>query len=356
MSERSSADVGRAWSEFCRSLERATVAMEAQHLELDDLDRADGLRFLGRLTRTALEVLDPHDAAGRPMFASIAVTYGIPSPDDVFLRCTVDSSLEYRIAGRRNTVPFLAFSAQSAGRAARPGSSSHLDEKRLEVDADGSFEIAVSAREQPGNWLKLTPDAHAIVVRQTFLRRDQEQAAELDIACLQPQPASEAVTWDRVTRRLGVAAAQCNTLAAFWPDWVGGFAEFADVNEFFMFDEATHIAMGGDPQVRAMLCRWRLDRGEALVVTLRPPRCEYWNAQLATIWTEPIESRTGTSARNVADVVAEADGSVRLVVVDRDPGVPNWLDTGGRRQGTMVVRWVNADAHPVPATEVVAID
>jgi len=34
--------------------------------------------------------------------------------------------------------------------------------------------------------------------------------------------------------------------------------------------------------------------------------------------------------------------------------VENWLDTGGRLEGYMLVRWVLADGPPHPTTEVVA--
>jgi hypothetical protein len=104
-----------------------------------------------------------------------------------------------------------------------------------------------------------------------------------------------------------------------------------------------------------MLSRWRLDADHALVVTFSPPRCDYWNAQLGTILTEPLEPITGVSARNVTEVTPEPDGSVRIVVAGRDPGFVNWLDTAGHTQGTMIVRWLNADGRPIPQTEVVAI-
>jgi hypothetical protein len=35
-----------------------------------------------------------------------------------------------------------------------------------------------------------------------------------------------------------------------------------------------------------------------------------------------------------------ADGSYVIVISGRDPGVPNWLDTGGHRQGTIFWRYL----------------
>jgi hypothetical protein len=52
---------------------------------------------------------------------------------------------------------------------------------------------------------------------------------------------------------------------------------------------------------------------------------------------------------------ARADGSVRLVVAGRHPGVENWLDTAGHRRGTMCLRWVGAKEHPDPSVRLVKL-
>jgi hypothetical protein len=54
-------------------------------------------------------------------------------------------------------------------------------------------------------------------------------------------------------------------------------------------------------------------------------------------------------------------GSFRIVISQQDPGVPNWLDTGGHRRGTMFWRFLLPKEDPetprcrvVPVTEVAA--
>ena len=37
---------------------------------------------------------------------------------------------------------------------------------------------------------------------------------------------------------------------------------------------------------------------------------------------------------------------IRLVVAHRDPGVPNWLDTGGHREGFLTPRWAYSETPP----------
>ncbi len=56
---------------------------------------------------------------------------------------------------------------------------------------------------------------------------------------------------------------------------------------------------------------------------------------------------------NKHTAVYEHDGSVLIVVAHEDPGVPNWINTVGHRQGTMCFRWIRAKEHPQPRTRVV---
>ena len=51
----------------------------------------------------------------------------------------------------------------------------------MRIEADGRFELIVSQREQPGNWLPMSPETNSINVRQTFQDRRTERAAELRI-------------------------------------------------------------------------------------------------------------------------------------------------------------------------------
>ena len=70
---------------------------------------------------------------------------------------------------------------------------------------------------------------------------------------------------------------------------------------------------------------------------------------------ESLDYRYHTIALNHAQVRARPDGSVRLVVSHRDPGLPNWIETAGHRRGTMCLRWVGAERHPEPTTRVVKL-
>jgi hypothetical protein len=347
-----------AWAGFAAQLVSAATVLERPELDLDDQDRSEGRRFLGQLTRIALRSLEAPPDPLAPRFVAFGppdVTYGIPNPDNLYQRAAVDPACTYRIRGRRNSVHFLSFGAQAPGVAARPGTASHLDGTHLSLDKDGSFEIVASAEPRDGSWLELTPKTRTIMVRQTFLDRSVEMAAELEIDCIGgARPTASQRTVPDAATQLGRAAQQVVSLAAFWADWVVAFSERADINEMFIVDDATHLAIGGDPEVRTPLGRWRLGPDEALVIELHPPVCDYWNVQLANIWSEPLDA-AGPTWLNARSAVLDAAGGCRVVVAAHDPGVANWLDSGGHHQGLTTVRWVRAAHHPVPGCRVIPL-
>ena len=100
---------------------------------------------------------------------------------------------------------------------------------------------------------------------------------------------------------------------------------------------------------------WDLADDEALIIEVTPPPALYWSLSIGNQWWETIDYARHQSSLNGHQAVLD-DGVFRAVVAHRDPGVANWLDTAGKRRGPGMVRWVRADAAPVPTTRVVAFD
>jgi hypothetical protein len=357
----SDVDAKSAWESYCAALAEAGRIFDVAGDRLDDIDHAEALRFLSRLGRMAMRGLEAPADLQRPVQAPMGppdITFGIPNPDNLYRSAAIDGNRTYRIRGRRNSIHFLSIAAQAPGWvAATPGSRRHLDGTDLVTDADGSFEIILSAEEHDGNWIQLAPEVRSIMVRQTYLDRGKETAADLELECLDPDPVQprEPMVLASTAERLIAAAAVVDQMASFWWDWSTDFTNHGALNTFWMHDEAKHLAIGGDPQVRTPLMRWRIAEDEALVIDLRPPPCDYWNIQICNIWSEPIDPRTGRTDLNASSATATGDGEFRVIVSDADPGVPNWLDTAGHRQGLVSVRWVRAAELPLPSTEVVPI-
>jgi hypothetical protein len=136
--------------------------------------------------------------------------------------------------------------------------------------------------------------------------------------------------------------------------WATEFEKHA--NELPRFDPERALRAGGDPNIAYYHSYWRLGDGEALVVEARPPACDYWNFQLTNHWLESLDYRYWQIHVNKHTARLAPDGSVRVVIAHEDPGVPNWLNTCGHRQGAMCWRWIRAASHPQPTTRVVPLE
>jgi hypothetical protein len=241
----------------------------------------------------------------------------------------------------------------SYGSGGRMGQSGYLEGSDLHIDPDGSLEIVLSCSEQPGNWLRMEPDTSSLIVRQTFQDRKSETIADLHIERLGAGGPPQPITPGFIDRGLAAASAYVNGTAALFAEWAEGFAQH--INQLRMLDPAVARAAHGDPNICYFHGYWELGPGEALVIEVTPPRCEYWNFQLNNHWMESLDYRYHQIAVNHHGARYRPDGSVRIVVAHQDPGVDNWIDTAGHSRGTMCLRWIRADHHPQPTTRVVRV-
>jgi hypothetical protein len=349
---------GTSWSEFCRALERAGSVVLRPGSPRDAFDRAEGWRYLTRLTRLAaeafLECADPRaPVLRRP--AHETAKLGADNPDNHYLAAAVSGRLEYRVWGRRGSVHYLGFGTYAGryGSTGRSGQTGYLEASELEIGPDGRFELRLSSEPRPGNWLRMEPDTSSLIVRQTFLDRSRETPAELAIERLGADGPPPPVTPASVDEGLRAAASWIEGTASLFADWAERFARRP--NQLPPFDPALAAAAHGDPNIRYFHGYWELASDEALVIEFVPPRCEYWNFQLNNHWMESLDYRHHRIALNHHQARARPDGSVRIVVAHRDPRVENWIETAGHRRGTMCLRWVRADADPRPRTRVVKL-
>ena len=84
---------------------------------------------------------------------------------------------------------------------------------------------------------------------------------------------------------------------------------------------------------------WDLADDECLLLEMTvPPVPRYWGIQTASPLYATLDHVHRHSSLTRAQTVADDDGKVRVILAHRDPGVPNWLDTLGHRQGILMFR------------------
>ena len=349
---------GSSWADFCEKLKSAGNIILREGSPKDPFDRAEGFRYLSRLTRVALESYIEYADPAAPVLrrpAHETVKIGADNPDNYYQSAAISGRYEYRIRGKRGTVHYLGFGTYvgSYGSGGRMGQSGYLEGSDLQIEPDGSFEIIMSCDPKPGNWLPMEPDTSSLIVRQTFQDRDAEKIAELQIERLGAHGPPKPPTPEFIDRGLAAASAYVAGTASLFAEWAEGFAKH--INQLPEFDPAVARAAHGDPNICYFHGYWELGADEALVIEVTPPKCDYWNFQLNNHWMESLDYRYHQIAINHYGARYRKDGSVRIVVAHQDSGVDNCIDTAGHRRGTMGLRWIRADAHPHPTTRVIKL-
>ena len=190
---------GTIWNEFCDTLKSAGNVILRGSSPGDAFNRAEGYRYLSRLVRLALEKFVEHDDPATPRFYRLSHEtgkIGCDNPDSFYQNAAISGQYEYRLSGTRGTVAYLGFGTYYGqyGSKARSGCSGYLEAGDLQTDADGRFEIILSCKNKPGNWLPMEPDTSMLIVRQNFLDRENESPAELSLerinAAGPPEPLS----------------------------------------------------------------------------------------------------------------------------------------------------------------------
>ncbi len=353
---------GAAWRELCDALKNAGDIVLADPAA-DPLTRAEGFRYLSRLTRAALQTFVEHNDPRAPVLQRVVhetAKMGADNPDIVYFNAAVSGAVDYRIRGRRGSVHYLSFATQVGhyGKGQGMPPTGQIDSSSLAVRADGSFEVLLSstppaALAEGQSYLPMTPETGTVIVRQIRLR-PEEVLAELVIERLGEGARPEPLTPELLDAGFQSTAMLVNGAAMLFSAWTRMFQEHE--NQLPRFDPEISNRFGGLADVAYYHSYWRLAPDEALVIDAKPPPCDHWNFQLNNHWMESLDYRYFRIHTNSARATQRADGSVRVVVAHQDPGVDNWLETAGHTFGTMCFRWVRPEGEPPqPSCRVVRV-
>ena len=342
---------GKAWEDFCDNLKTAGAALLYPGTPRDPFNQAEGLRYLSRLTRGGLEAFVEFSDPAFPVLRRTAhetVKLGADNPDNYYFNARISGDYEYRIRGKRNTVHYIGFFTQNGDYGSTGGLApcGALEHTALKTAPDGSFEIILSLRPRGDNWLKISPETTMVMVRQTFLDRFTEVPAEVTIENLDGRTAPSPVTPRQMDEGLQNAAMFVAGASLLFARWARDFQEHT--NQLPVFDPKISNAAGGDASIIYHHSHWKLEAHEMLEIRILPPECDSWNFQLNNYWMESLDYRYFTICINKASAIYEPDGSVVIRVAHADPGLPNWINTCGHSEGTMLLRWYRPAGDAVP--------
>ena len=346
---------GTAFEDMLGGLRHAAALVAGARAPASPVDRAAGYRhllvLLGLAVDEALRPSNPYDPFFAPANVDAVLKWGMDCPDAAYTGAALHGDATYRVRGKRGTARYLGFQVMAGIE-----SSVNVVADDLDIAADGSFEIVLSAKEHPGNWMALSPRTSSLVVRQFFYDWDSEEPAQLDIECLEPGPTwpdPEPLSPAGVARQLTAIGKFLEASITFWLD-VEDSGRAQGINVFRQ--PAALTSMGAAAENVSVWGSWELDEDQALVIEVTPPEALYWSVSLGNHWWETIDYANRQSSLNGHQATIDDDGVFRAVVSHSDPGVANWLDTAGQRLGPVIFRWLRAEGAPVPTTRVVAVE
>jgi len=333
-----------SYDRYVAAIDTARDTIHASPFARDVADRELGEQFLRTVVDWSLSMALGLEL-GYPIMQLLPLPdmrLGYNNPDNLYFVARVSGTGSYRISGLRGTSIGLLLLAlhELPGNGAGSGvTTGYLTGDDLEVDADGSYSIHLSAeRPAHGTWFPLAPETDNLLVRFTFQDWSRERPGSMNISRLDPPEARPfEMTADDAATILDDAAQSIVLQSAFYREYGTGLSALP-ANTML----APREARGEGVHARQWNTsgRFELEPDEALVVTITDaPQARYSDIMLSDPWLNTFEFIAHQVSLNRAQTRADDDGRLRFVVSAQDPGVPNWLDTTGQTHGILFARW-----------------
>jgi len=258
--------------------------------------------------------------------------WGIDNPDTIYRVIPISGEERYQIHGRvgerRMTENYFTLWDENMT------TVDVLSGHDLVLDDDRSFTVTVDAEpagDRP-NHVQSSPAAREFYIRDVMLDWSADEPNALRIERLGDPPPAPPRTVDE---EADLAAQYMQRFADFTLGLSRGMLRRRP-NEFSLAYSAdkggalrNQFYVGG---------HFRLEEGEAFAIHVQDGGAAYFVVPLANVWGTTLDILDRTSSLNKAQSVANPDGSYTYVLCPEDPGVHNWIDTCGMREGMLTLR------------------
>ena len=250
-------------------------------------------------------------------------------------------SVQFSLEAIRGTPGGIGMTHQSSATPDMGNQIAILEDVNMDVAENGTFVVTIGPESADAgrNHMKLTPGPVNLVVRDT-LSDWAEEPTVVEIRRLSGPAAKAPPTEKELVDRL---VTDLPEWVRFWANfntaWLGGLKDNQIKGPAPREGGWGYLAAG----------RFNLTDQDAIVITTTDQGAKATGFQITNPWMiMPSDARKALLSLNKGQVARNPDGSVTYVLSRRDPGVANWIDTGGLAQGIFIIRWegVARDADP----------
>jgi hypothetical protein len=279
------------------------------------------------------------------------------NPDFIYGTASIDGGGSYVITGERGDGLFLLLDIVAGGLGVMEmlgASLGTLDLGALTLDGEGRFSLLLGADKPAGwagDWHQLDPSACSLTLRQASYQWGLGREARIAIERIDKAHTPRHWSPEEIAERLTALAAYPKRLSGMALGFIKAQRDNGLWNALEHDDWAGRGGVQGQHYYQGL---FRLEPGKVLLVeTELPETARYWNIQLSDMMWNSVDWMNRQSSLNGGQARIDADGKFRAVIALDDPGVPNWLDTGGNLEGAIMLRWTEASSGPAPALQLV---
>lgn len=260
--------------------------------------------------------------------------WGGNSPNFIYRMVPIEHGARYEISGKQNcpNPPSTTYSLTSNN--ALPATSSVLDSLDIQVDATGKFVITIDAEPASGrlNHLQTRPGTDHLLIRDALGDWLTQTPNSLRVKFLDT-PHRAPLT----AEELAQSAAKNIINSVYYAYYCTQSASGLAANE--LRPPMSSGSLGGMPTQWGTKSNLYLESDEALIVTANGAGAQFRDAVLCDMFFMSTDFWQRTSSLNMAQMAADDDGRFTFVISQEDPGVHNWLDTGGLKRTIFGHRW-----------------
>lgn len=258
---------------------------------------------------------------------------GGDGPDSHYTLIPIDSHARFELTCRRfdpapADVPFTL-----TGNLSLSMTLGSLAWDDVQFDPDGTFAITLDPQPANGrpNHIQTKPDTRYLFIRDC--RADwREMPNGYRVKRLDP-PTAAPLTFEQIVERAARYIVD-DVPAMYW-----FMRLYASLEANTMTAPFGTGGVSGLVLQTVSLARLALRDDEAFVVTIGAGGARFRDLVVHDFWFRTLQYWKRTSNMNNSQGVPNPDGSTTYVISLQDPGVHNWLDTGGLHEVLVVHRW-----------------
>jgi len=272
--------------------------------------------------------------------------WGGDNPDNAYRIVPIDHNGRYVIHGQRMPGGVANVTYTLVADTATSVTLASLEGRDVEVDENGAFSITIDNQPANGrrNHLQSSPRVMYLFVRDCYNDWVREtpnalRAERLDTPSRGPMTLDEMADFAAFHMVEGV-------YISYWFTRLNYGVPVNTINPPRMAG-----ILGGLVSQGNSLGVVQLEDDEAMIVTATDGGAEFRNFLVNDVWFMSVEFWKRQSSLNPGQMAADADGRFTYVIAHEDPGVHNWVDTGGLGELYGQHRWQGLPRGNVPPPE-----